>query len=96
MTFWKNSWILTKYQCEMGISDDIFQLNAKKTRGTITSGFLSALACFLRDQAGRHVVYGNREVDQADGEESDDGFHGEPPSCVFYFQVNRLFPLSVY
>jgi len=62
----------------------------------MSSGFLSSLVCFLRDHAGGKVVRGNREVDQTDGEESDDGFHGEPPSCVFYSEVNRSFPLSVY
>jgi hypothetical protein len=53
----------------------------------------------LRDEAGGEVVGGNCEIDQAEGEESDDGFHGEPPSVfVFIFYLFDCmffsFPLS--
>jgi hypothetical protein len=52
----------------------------------------------LRDEAGGEIVHGDCEIDQADGEECEDGFHGEPPSdvffIIFYFDFFCSFPLS--
>ena len=52
----------------------------------------------LHDHAGGEVVGGNREIDQAEGEEGDDGFHGKPPG-VFVFSsicVIALFSFPLY
>jgi hypothetical protein len=60
-------------------------------------GLWRHLGSFLRDEAGGEVVHGDGEVDQAEGEESDDGFHGEPPSLFVFICLLRFFcsfPLS--
>jgi len=64
----------------------------QKTRGISSRGLLRRMAVRLRDQAGREVVHGDREIDQADCEDGVYSFHFEPPSCVFFI----LFEVSLF
>ena len=68
----------------------------QKTRGISSRGLLRRMAVRLRDKAGREVVHGDREIDQADCEDGVYSFHCEPPDCVFLYCLKSFcsFPLS--
>jgi len=59
----------------------------KNPRNSSSRGFGRRSVSLLHDDAVGEVVRSDREIDEADAEENDDGFHDDPPFFLFFLWV---------